>query len=92
MTHLSPLEPANVQQWLIEQLAGELRIDAQRIRTDVPILSYGIDSMQLVGLIVRLEDWLGFRFSSNPLDEHPTIESLSQFVASAAVARQSLRK
>ena len=70
-----------IQKWLIAQLAQELEIPPDRIRIDRPILSYGIDSMQLVTIIAKLEDWLGWRFSSNPVEDHPTIQGLSQFVA-----------
>jgi acyl carrier protein len=70
-----------IQQWLIGQLAEQLRIDPSRIRVDRPILSYGVDSMQIVTIVARLEDWLGRRFASNPWEDHPTIESLSRFAA-----------
>jgi acyl carrier protein len=79
---------AEIQQWLTTQLADELKIGPDRIRADRPILSYGIDSMQLVTIVARMEDWLGLRFSSNPLEDHPTIESLSQYVASDVIPRQ----
>ena len=72
---------AEIQDWLVEQLANELQISSDRINIVQPILSYGIDSMQVVVIVARLEDWLGFRFSSNPLEDHPTIESLALFVA-----------
>ena len=51
------------------------------VRIDQSLLSYGIDSMQVVSFVARLEDWLGIRFSENPLEDHPTIESLSQYVS-----------
>lgn len=77
------IEPSatEIQNWLVEQIASELHVPRERIQVDEPILSYGIDSMQIVVIVARLEDWLGFRFSGNPLEDHPTIESLSLFVA-----------
>ena len=72
---------AEVQQWMISQLAEELKINREKIKVDQPILSLGIDSMQIVVVVAKLEDWLGFRFPSNPLEDYSTIEELSQYVA-----------
>jgi acyl carrier protein len=71
---------AEIQRWIIEQLAATLQVSPDQIQIDQPVLSYGIDSMQVVGIIANLEDKLGIRFSSNPLDDYPTIEALSHFL------------
>ena len=73
---------AEIQDWLTDRIARELEIDSERITADESILSFGIDSMQVVTIVAGLEDWLGFRFRSNPLEEHPTIRGLAQFAAS----------
>ena len=72
---------AQVRDWLTKELAEELRIDRSRIRADQPILSFGIDSVHIVSLMAKLEDWGGFRFSGNPLEDHETIAALSDYVA-----------
>jgi acyl carrier protein len=46
-----------------------------------PILRYGLDSVALVRLASDLETWLGYRFRENPLEAHPSIEALAQFLA-----------
>lgn len=79
---------AEVQQWMITQLAEELKIDREKIKVDQPILSLGIDSMQIVVVVAKLEDWLGFRFPSNPLEDYSTIEALSQYVADMSGQKQ----
>jgi len=75
---------AAIEQWLVEHLAEELKLPAERIDRDQPIAAYGIDSMQVVALLAQLEDWLGFRFSSNPLDDHPTVAELARFAETQA--------
>jgi polyketide synthase 12 len=72
---------AQIEQWLIERIAAEALLAETDLDPQRPIASYGIDSMQVVSLLAQLEDWLGFRFTSNPLDEHPTIAALAQFAA-----------
>jgi acyl carrier protein len=70
-----------IQEWLLNRLSEELRISRDKIRVDQPILSFGIDSVQLVSVVAQLEDRVGIRFSENPLEEYNTVEALSQFVA-----------
>ena len=77
-----------IQQWMIQQLSHELQINPEKIAIDKPILSCGIDSMQVVTFVAKLEDWQGLRFSSNPLEDYSTIEALSQHVADMAGKRQ----
>lgn len=72
---------AEIQGWLIGQLAEELQIGHEKIKIDQPILSCGIDSVHVVSLMAKLEDWGSFRFSGNPLEDYSTIESLSHYVA-----------
>ena len=76
--------PRQIERWLVEHLAEELKPPSGTIDRDEPIAAYGIDSMQVVALLGRLEDWLGFRFSSNPLDDYPTVAALSRFAEARA--------
>ena len=73
---------ADIQAWLIDALAEELQVAPDEIRVDEPILAQGIDSMHVVAIVAQLEDWLGIRFSSNPLEDFPTIEALAQSLGS----------
>lgn len=74
-------DAAEIQQWLVRQVAEALEISPDEIEVDRPVQSYGVDSMQAVTIIAGLEDWLHIRFESNPLEDHPTIESLARFAA-----------
>lgn len=70
-----------IQEWIVKRLAAELHVAGEVINYERPILSLGIDSVQVVSVLSALEDWYGFRFSENPLDDHPTAEKLARFVA-----------
>lgn len=73
---------ADVRDWIIDALAKDLKIPRESISSDQAILSMGVDSVQIISLTSNLEDWGGFRFPENPLEEHPTIDMLSSYVAS----------
>lgn len=73
-----------IRQWIIDHLAEELQVRPETIAANQPILASGIDSMQIVGLVAKLEDQFDFRFTGNPLDDHPTVDALAQYVADLA--------
>jgi acyl carrier protein len=71
---------AEVQDWLIDHLAREKEIPPGQIDADQPILSLGIDSVQIVTMMAKLEDWGGFRFHGNPLEDRATVAELARYV------------
>ena len=77
-----------IQEWIVNRLAAELRVERERINVEHPISSLGIDSVQVVSVLSSLEDWCGFRFSENPLDDHPTTEMLARFAAQLITEKQ----
>jgi|SRR6516162_8755017 acyl carrier protein len=70
-----------IRQWLVSKLSGPLRIDRSDLDLDRPIVAHGVDSMQFVALVGELEDWLGCRFTDNPLIDYPSVNALSRFLA-----------
>ena len=71
---------AEVQSWIINRMAEELRVGRDLIKADQQIMSLGIDSVQLVTILTQLEDWAGVRFDGNPLEEYSTIDELAAHV------------
>jgi acyl carrier protein len=69
-----------VQSWMVNRMAEELRVDRDLIKADQPIMSLGIDSVQLVTILTQLEDWAGVRFDGNPLEQYSTIDELAAHV------------
>ena len=80
----------DIRAWLIAKLAEAHRVEASEISTGEPLISMGLDSMQFVVLVGELEQWLGCRFSSNPLIDFPTIDLLSDFLADQLSQGKSL--
>lgn len=69
--------PEQIQQWIVVNMARLLRVQPEEIDPHIPLARHGLDSVQVVLLATDLEQWLGIRFTSNPLDEQATIETLS---------------
>ena len=72
---------AEIRAWLVQRISQLTDLDPAELDVHEPVLRYGLDSVQLVVLAADLEAWLGIRLRENPLDDHPTIEALAQFLA-----------
>jgi acyl carrier protein len=70
-----------IQDWLVARISALTRVPPEQINVHEPYLRYGLDSVAVVALAADLEAWLGYRFRSNPVEEHPTVASLAQFLA-----------
>ena len=65
----------------VSRLTGVLPAE---VDVRAPLTRHGLDSVALIALASDLEKWLGYRFRANPLEAHPTIESLARFLAAEA--------
>jgi acyl carrier protein len=70
-----------IEAWLIDRLGRLTGVPADQIDAREHFRRYGLDSVAIEGLVADLEAWLGHRFRENPLDEHPTIASMAQYLA-----------
>ena len=77
--------PAEIQGWLVGRVSVLAEVPPADVDVRLPLMYYGLDSASLITLTADLEQWLGHRFRENPLDAHPTIESLSRFLAEQVV-------
>ena len=76
-----PRSAAEIKDWIVARISAVQGIEQAEVRTDAPLIGMGLDSMQFVVLVGELEDWLGCRFTDNPLFDYPTIDALSAYLA-----------
>ncbi|MDJ0598045.1 MAG: acyl carrier protein [Crocosphaera sp.] len=74
----TPVE--TVQNWLIKQLAEQLRLDPASIKITEPFTRYGLDSIDAVTLVGDLEDWLDLDLPDTLFWDHPTVEKSAQYL------------
>jgi len=75
-----------IRQWLVDKLIGTLNVHPDDIRLDESLVAHGIDSMHFLALVGELEEWLGLRFKTNPLNDHPTINGLARHLGRCSQA------
>ncbi len=67
-----------IQTWLVTQLSQRLDIDPDDIDISESFDSYGLQSVDALALITKLEQELGITLSPTVLWNYPTIEALSE--------------
>ncbi len=77
-TATTPVE--TVQNWLIQQLAEQLRLDHTTIKITEPFTRYGLDSIDAVTLVGDLEDWLDLDLPDTLFWDHPTVEKSAKYL------------
>lgn len=70
-----------IQAWIVDRISALADIAPEQVDVRAPWTRHGLDSVATVSLAVDLEKWLGYRFRENPLEAHPTIETLAEFLA-----------
>lgn len=76
--------PEALASWLTERLAAHAQLTVEEIQPDVPMASYGLDSVTTVSMLVEIEDELGLTLDPNVPWEYPTIEALTAHLAEEA--------
>jgi acyl carrier protein len=65
-----------LQEWMINHIAREMKVDAGDIAVDVEFSQYALDSTMVLSMTAELEDILGRKLSPTLAYNYPTIELL----------------
>jgi len=86
MTSIDQKSPAakDIENWLAAYVAKAMKIDLSEIDTRKTFEHYGMGSLEAVSLISELEDWLGRPLDATLMWDYPAIESLAQYLTTAA--------
>ncbi|MEU6253477.1 alpha/beta fold hydrolase [Streptomyces sp. NPDC047043] len=69
-----------VREWLVTNIAAELRLPTAGIDTARPLEEYGLESLSVAALQARLSDWLGYRIPHTLFMEVPTIDEAARYL------------
>lgn len=78
---LESMTSEDIQDWLSEQIAAQLGMDADEIDVRVPFDSYGLNSMQAMEIANLGKKHLGISFSPLAIWNYPNVTSLSEYLA-----------
>ena len=82
----APRRETDIREWLIQRFAARANMPADAMDPRASIASYGLDSVDAIGLAGDLETWLGRPVSPTLAFDHATIDALARHVADADAA------
>ena len=71
-----------ISDWLVENMAEALEIDAGDVAGDRPFSEFGLDSTDALRLTAELGMWLQLEIEPTIAWYHPTIDELAEHLAS----------
>ena len=72
--------PEQIRDWLTERVAAYLECPATIIRPDVPLVSYGMDSLYAVSFIGDIGLRFGVTVEETLAWDYPTIEAITSYL------------
>lgn len=80
-TAKAPPSAKEIERWLVQRIAGCLRVAPVEIDTDKPFLEMGMGSLDAIEVTADLQQWLGRNLSPTAIYNYPNIASLALFLA-----------
>lgn len=78
-----------ISDFCVTALANILRISRDRIDITTKFTRLGLDSAMLVYFMMELEEKLDLELSTDDFYDHPTVETLSRFLADKHALRSA---
>jgi len=78
-----------IRRWLVLKISELLGLDPDGVDVREPFASYGLTSVQAVGLSGELQDWLRRPLPASLVYEYPTVEALARHLTGGADASES---
>ena len=76
------MDANTIEAQLLQAVADELSVAPKEVDPTAPFLTYGFDSMGVLGVLGRAEDSLGVVIQLELIFEYPSLRLLSEHLAS----------
>jgi acyl carrier protein len=80
LTARSPVTREEVQDWLAEQIAQQLGLDADEVSLTTSFNAYGLESVQAMAIAASGKQRYGIEISPLVIWNYPTIATLSDYI------------
>ena len=70
-----------IRAWMQSRVAKHLRLDPAQIDIDAAFDSFGLDSVQMPGIVDDLQAWVGLRLHATLMFEYSNIRGLAARIA-----------
>ena len=82
----SSLTSTQIEAWILDQLTQRIGLEPAQIERDLPLDSYGVDSVEAVLISADLADWLQMDVDPAIVIDHPTVNGLTHAIAAITSA------
>ncbi len=89
---MKPVTSVALTTLLQEMVAARTPLPCAEVATDAPLTSFGLGSVDLVGMVGELESTLGRPVDANVVWRHPTIAALAEHLAGDVAAPEAPRR
>ncbi len=79
------LDAEELQEWLIDRIAGRLMLPTHRIQADAPFIELGLSSLDAVEITNDLSAHVGMTLSPTAIYQYPTIAVLAKKLANREI-------
>ncbi|MFA6008626.1 MAG: thioester reductase domain-containing protein [Desulfobacteraceae bacterium] len=80
----------DIEMFLRDGVSDITGLDKSDLASDQTFDFWGMDSIAVISLISRLEEWAGLEIPPSAIQDHRTIEHLARFVAEGAVVSEKI--
>lgn len=75
------MDASEISNWMVRRLATELGISEVEVKTDIPLLSLGVDSLKLLSIAGELSEFTNREVSADVIWDNDSIECLASHLA-----------
>ncbi len=80
---------SEISNWMVRRLARELGIPEAEVKTDIPLLSLGVDSLKLLSIAGELSEFTNREVSADTIWDNDSIECLAIHLSKAEPCDQT---
>lgn len=85
------MHASEISDWMVCRLARELGIPEVEVKTDIPLLSLGVDSLKLLSIAGELSEFTNREVSADAIWDNDSIECLSIHLSQAESCDQTTK-
>jgi acyl carrier protein/pimeloyl-ACP methyl ester carboxylesterase len=86
------MHASEITDWMVCRIAKELGMPSEDVKTDIPLLSLGVDSMKLLSIAGELAEFTDREVSADTIWDHDSIDSLSSHLSKTDSCDQTKKK
>ena len=86
------MDASEISTWMVRRLATELGISELEVKTDIPLMSLGVDSLKLLSIAGELSEFTNREVSADVIWDNDSIECLASHLSKMEVDQTAIQQ